>query len=415
MDKDLIKKVLLDQEKKLPKHYVRRDVEKKVRKSFEDKFVTVISGIRRSGKSTLMKKISTEDHFYVDFEDERFMQFTVQDFQTLQEVLIELYGTKDTFLFDEIQNVQGWERFVRRLHDQEKKICVTGSNASMLSKELGTRLTGRNIRIELYPYSFKEYVKRHNINVKKPLNTNQRALIKKRFNEYLQQGGFPQYIQTQNKDYLKNLYSNIIYRDVVTRHKLKKEKALLQLTNYISTNITNPTNYNKLSKHVGVKSPETVKDYIHFLQESYLVFELQKFSYSIKKQVKNDKKYYFIDAALRNQTAFTFSEDYGKLLENAMFLHFKQRSHEMYYYKEKGECDFIVQTKQKHAIQVIKKLSNQNKEREIQGVLEAMNYFNLNKGYIITENQEKTITKNNKTIYVLPAWKELLYSSILNT
>ncbi len=190
MEHEKLKQLLLEQNQIIQNtHIIPREISLQINRFKETPFIIIISGIRRSGKSTLLSQIrsdSSTDSYYVNFDDERFIQFTVNDFQSLYETLIELFGPKNTFLFDEIQNIKGWERFIRRLHDERKKIYITGSNASMLSRELGTHLTGRHLSFSLYPFSFKEFLrfKHHSYPNLHRLTTEQKSLLKKLFNEY---------------------------------------------------------------------------------------------------------------------------------------------------------------------------------------------------------------------------------------
>ena len=196
--------------------------------------IIVISGIRRCGKSTLLQQIRAglpEKSYYLNFDDERLVNFSMDDFQLLYETFIELYSQQRTWYFDEIQNIRGWERFVRRLHDLGHKIFITGSNATMLSREMGTHLTGRFIRIELFPFSFREFLLFHGYSHTPEdfLRTTGRSSLMRFFNQYFTSGGFPIYLKNNNDQYLKSLYESILYRDVMVRNHLTNEKELLEL------------------------------------------------------------------------------------------------------------------------------------------------------------------------------------------
>jgi predicted AAA+ superfamily ATPase len=204
-----------------------------------DSFAYVISGIRRCGKSTLLHQIrvNQKDYAYFNFEDTRLNNFRVEDFEKLKECLLEIYGKTNTFFFDEIQNIKKWELFIRQLLDNKAKILITGSNASLLSKELGTRLTGRNLRKVLFPFSYKEYLKFKS--QKQNFNS---------FEEYLVNGGFPDYLKYKNEEILQELLNNTLYRDIVVRHRLKESKTLKDLTLYLLSNIGKEYSYNSLKK-----------------------------------------------------------------------------------------------------------------------------------------------------------------------
>lgn len=403
------KKIALEeQNSRTPSDIVERELTASIIKEKKSSFVTIVSGIRRSGKSTLLLSIK-ENAYYVDFDDERFINFKVTDFQNLYELLIELFGKKDFFIFDEIQNVQGWERFVRRLHNEGKKVFITGSNASLLSKELGTHLTGRTTNYQLYPFSFREFLKlkKHSTSTK---TTIELGLIKKAFSEYLKTGGFPEFIQTENRNYLESLYDSIIYKDIIVRYKLPSETSIKQTAHYVLSNLGKEISYNKLRKLVNLTSATTIKEYLQYFENSYLFFTIPLYDYSLIKQQYANKKIYCIDNALAIYLGFNFTENKGRLLENLVFVELKRRNKEIYYHKEKHECDFVIKEKLKivSAIQVCYELDPDNKEREIKGLLEAMKKHKLKQGLLLTYDDEDEIKIENKKITIKPVWKWLL-------
>ena len=373
--------------------------------------ITVVSGIRRSGKSTLLKQFSHHypNFYYLNFDDERLLGFSVSDFQNLMVVFQKQFSSKTIFL-DEIQNVEKWERFVRRIFEEGYKIFITSSNAKLLGSELATHLTGRYYKIELFPFSFKEFLQLRQVNYDR-ISSKKEAEILKNFNGYLRGGGFPEYVKNKEAESLKQIFADIIHRDILTRFKIREVKNFKMLVNYLFTNFTQETNYNSLKELLNFKSATTVKNYIEFMQESYLVFELFKYDYSLKKQYVSNKKVYVIDNGVRNAVAFSFSQDTGKLLENLVFLELKRQGREIFYYKSKKECDFLVRQglRIREAIQVTQNLVNPKTEkRELDGLLEAMEKFELKKGLIITEDQEETRQVSGKSIQIIPAWKWLL-------
>ena len=382
----------------------------------DDNEITIISGIRRCGKSTLLNQIrfqSAEKDYFINFDDDRLINFEVEDFQVLYEIFIELFGKQKTFYFDEIQNITGWERFVRRLHDYGNKIYITGSNAYMLSKELGTHLTGRYYHIELYPFSFAEFlqIKKFKISEDVFYSTEGKAKLLKHYFEYQKNGGFPAYLQNKNRDYLKSLYESIIYRDVLVKNKITNEKQILELVHYIVSNVACLVSYNGLTKIIDIKNATTVKEYLKYLQDTYLIFTVSKFDYSLKKQIQNPKKVYFIDNALANIIGFYFSDNKGHALENIVFIELKRRAKEIFYHRNKKECDFVI-TERRKVIQLIQVSLNLFEEktrmREIEGLYEAMEMYDLDEGLIITQNDRETIEYNNKKIKVIPVWEWML-------
>jgi hypothetical protein len=406
--KELLKNIILDQQQLTwSEQYIRRDFPNDY---LTVKDVVVISGVRRCGKSTLLHQIrhdNAERDFYFNFDDERLVNFTVEHFQLLQQVLIELFGEQNIFYFDEIQNVTGWERFVRRLHDYGCKVFLTGSNATMLSRELGTRLTGRYLRFELYPFSFAEFlhVKGMHQGTAGRQDTRKKALISRWFEEYFKTGGFPQYIDTGNDLYLKSLYESILYRDVMVRNHLTHEHEVSVLVNYLAGNVSRLISYNSLTGITGVKNPTTIKKYLDFLQDTYLLFQISKYDFSIKKQIQNPKKIYFIDHALVSRLGFRFSENHGRLLENLVFIELRRRGKEVWYHHGKHECDFIIRTKETvtEAIQVCYSLSEEAvRKRELTGLTEAMQCYKLKHGTILTREEQEEIKIDGLVISIVP-------------
>ncbi|WP_342306422.1 ATP-binding protein [Methanolobus sp. ZRKC5] len=315
--------------------------------------------------------------------------------------------------FDEIQNIPGWERFVRRLHDGGKKIYVTGSNASMLSREMGTHLTGRHLSYSLYPYSFKEFLdfKKYELPSSNVLTTVEKSTIKKHFNEYIETGGIPEFVKNRDELYIKTLYENIIYRDIVARYNLKDEKALKTTAYFAASNIAKEISYNNIKKLTGLSSATTVKEYFEYLENSYLAFLVPKFSASLKKQVYSSKKVYFVDTAIAKILGFRTSEDYGRILENIVFMELKRRNEEVYYHRDKKECDFVIRDGYniREAIQVTQSLENPDtRKREIEGLLEALKAYKLKEGLILTDDSEDEIKMNGRKIIVTPIWKWML-------
>ncbi len=416
MDSRILKEIILQQKREFERKedFVRRDILDKIEDYLKMPHAIVISGLRRSGKSTLLKEIKNNFYkneivYYFNFEDEHLVNFNVEDFNLLYETFVELFGKHKIFFFDEIQNIKGWELFVRKMYDRGFKFILTGSNSSMLSRELGSRLTGRYISIELQPFSFKEFLSFKNIKVPKHILTEDRALIKNAFNNYLKNGGIPEYLIYNNNELLKTLYENILYRDILVRYGLNNEKSLKELALYLFSNYGTEISYNKLKAMLNVGSLNTVKNYVHYLENSYLIFTIPKYEYSIKKQIYSPKKIYVIDNSLIDLISFGFSQNIGKILENLVFIELKRRNNEVYYHKDKHECDFII-TENRNiltAIQVTLNLKN-NKEREYNGLLEALDAYKLNTGLILTENEDYEEIVQNKKIVVKSIWKWLL-------
>ena len=393
---------------------IKRDILDEILKWFKDNRVIILTGIRRCGKSTILRQImkQKENFCYVNFEDERFLNFKAQDFEKLNEVLIEIYNNPKIYFFDEIQNIEKFETFVRRLQDEGKKIIITGSNASLLSKEFGTRLTGRYKPFEIFPFSFSEYLKFKGIEIERDWSykTQKRVEIKKAFNEYLELGGFPEYLKTRDREYIKDVFENILYKDVIARYAIKKQKVIKELISILATNISSTFTYNSIKTALHLGNSITVKEYISYLANSYFFFELPKFDFSLRKSLNAPKKIYLIDTAFNKITGFNFSPNVGKNLENVVFIELKRRKNEVYYFAEKNECDFIIKDEARisRAIQVCYDFNKKNKDKEIKGLLEALEKFKLKEGIIITNDQEEEFKEKGKNIKVIPIWKWLL-------
>jgi uncharacterized protein len=361
-------------------------------------FAIILSGIRRCGKSTLLRQImrQTGGKYFFNFEDPRATSFEPSDFQKLEEIFREEYGESDCYFFDEIQNVQKWELFVRAQLDRNKHFLITGSNASLLSKELGTKLTGRHLKQELFPFSYTEF-----------LNFTSQTVCIQSFEVYLHKGGFPEYLKYSRNEILQELFNDIIMRDIVVRHKLRSPKAIKELALFLLSNVGTEFSYNNLAKTFGLGSTNTAVAFVSYLEDSYLLFTIPKFSYSLKKQAVNPKKVYVIDNGLANVNSVSFSLNKGRVLENSVFLDLRRSGKEIFYFKEEGECDFLVKEKNKvtQAIQVCYDLNEDTKAREIDGLIEALTAFDLPEGLILTFNQEDILKINGRTITVVPVWR----------
>lgn len=359
-----------------------------------ENFVLLITGVRRSGKSTLLLQLLQENKnnsLFLNFEDPRMAGFEMTDFQKL-DVLLAEKKIKNLF-FDEIQILEGWELYVRQKLDEGFKVVVTGSNATLLSREMGTKLTGRNLPYELFPFSFKEYLDFEN------LDKNESSTQK-----YLQNGGFPEFLNLKNGLVLQRLLVDVLNRDIAVRYGIRDINSLQQLAVYLISNIGKQVSANKLKDLFGLKSVSAIADYFSHLENTYLVQFLPKFSYSVKTQLRNAKKVYVVDLGLFTHNSIVFTEELGRRLENLVYLHLRRTYQELYYYNEKKECDFIAiqQGKAKEIIQVCYDLNTDNMQRELAGLIDALKFFDEAKGKIITFNQKDYFEIDGKIIEVLP-------------
>jgi predicted AAA+ superfamily ATPase len=331
-----------------------------------------------------------QDFAYFHFEDPRIFGFSVDDFPKLEEVL----GEKYVYFFDEIQNIPHWELFVRKLHDKGKLICITGSNASLLSKELGTRLTGRNITKELFPFNYSEYCTFYSIDQDSDS-----------VSKYMNDGGMPLFLKTREIAYLHQLLRDILYRDIIARHGIRNGKLVEELTLFLISNIAKPYSLNGLKKTFNLGSANSVSDYVSWLEDSYLFFTLPRFSWSLKSVAVNQKKIYSIDTGFAQANSLSFRSDKGRLFENMIYLSLRRKFTELYYFREKGECDFVVKEKDKvtQVVQSCYELNSDNLQRELNGLKEAMDFFGLHEGIIVTLDQTDSFTDGNKHIRVVSA------------
>lgn len=362
-----------------------------------ENFALVISGIRRAGKSTLLKQLiqnTDEKTIYINFDTPRLYNFTLSDFEIIDLIIQEKKA--ESLFFDEIQIIEGWEVYVKQKLDEKFDITVTGSNASLLSRELGTRLTGRHISKEIFPFSYPEY-----LSYKKEKNTAQS------FAKFLESGGFPEYLRTNNAEVLQSLLNDILHRDIAVRYNIRDVSSLKKLIIYLFSNVGNLVTANKLTDIIGVKSNITVLDYFSYFEQSYLVNLLPKFSYSNRAQLVNPRKIYVIDNGLVNAATASLSSNLGRKLENVIYWHLRQQTNELFYFNEKNsECDFVVFKNNKliSLIQVCYELNHENTRREVNGLLSAMDFFNVTEGTIVTLNQNDLIIDKDKKIKVVPAY-----------
>jgi uncharacterized protein len=392
-----------------------------------DKYIIVITGVRRCGKSFLLRQI--KDHLlknknnknilYLNLENPYFDEFrnNVVNLETIYDdylSLTEAKGKKFIF-FDEVQFFKNWQVFLKAKYENKKdKFIITGSNSWLISSEYTSLLSGRTINFELFPFSFKEFLTTKNIKISTKLDLiSQEIKIKKLFSEFFQYGGFPEIVlmddNYKKEEILSNYYRSIVYQDIIPRFKISNAKQTEELSHFLLSNIGKMFSYNKLSKLFDL-SDKTIKEYIHYFSQGYLLFELSKYSYSIKKQISNLKKIYAVDVGMSNALGFRFSQDKGRLLENVVFLDLIRNKKEVYYHKEQHECDFVVRKNLKiiSAIRVCQELNLENEARELKGLEEAMELYHLNEGTIVTLDQETEINIGDKRVKVVPVWRWLL-------
>ncbi|MEN6619396.1 MAG: ATP-binding protein [Rikenellaceae bacterium] len=416
MNKDRLKEIMLDQKDAFnsTKHLIRRNIP--LEKYTKTNQVVIISGIRRCGKSSLLRlikeemKLEASDFCYFNFDDERILA-EVSILEELYNLHLELYGKEPILFFDEIQNVGNWEKFINRKYEQGVKIFVTGSNAKLLSSEISTSLTGRNKLIELFPFSFSEYLlfkeKKYDLD---RLTSKSKALLQKDFNTYMQTGGFPLVVKENDTELVNGYFQDILYRDIISRYRLTQVNEIKQIGLYFASNIGKLFSYSTLQSISGVKSLSSIKDYLSYYEHSYLFSYLKKFDYSVKKQIMNSKKVYTADHAFATRLGFNFSENKGRILENIVYIELLRRGCEVYYYSGNNECDFLIKKGLNivKAIQVVDQLDKTNYEREYRGLQEAMQTYRIPQGILITNSTEVSVFPEHEGIEIISVWKWLL-------
>ncbi len=396
-------------------------------------FITTITGPRRAGKTyfcfqlikqLLQKGIHRGNILYVNFEDEKLLRAEAEDLNGLLDAfheLSEIDEKQEIYLFlDEIQNVKDWDAWVRRIHDTQKNInmVLTGSSSKLLSREISTKLGGRTLNTGIYPLSFKEFIAWRGIeyDLKTISYSKKRFPLKKEFSSFLSGGGYPAVLLNEafRDEILQGYFESMIFRDVVERYNVKEIKKLRVLAGLLFASTTKDISYNKLAnklKSLGYTlSKNTIIEYISYFEDAYLFFQNLKYEYSLTKQLGSIKKVYCIDNGLLNAVSFKFSKDIGKLMENLVFIELMRRNKEVYHHRKKRECDFLVKEKNEvvAAIQVTEELNDENRSREIAGLIEAMETHELSQGTILTYDSEGIEEIGDKTIPVKPLWKWML-------
>ncbi len=381
--------------------------------------ILAVVGIRRCGKSIFSYLLVRNERFgYVNFDDERLADFKAEDLNKILQAFYELYDDVDYIVLDEIQNVNGWELFANRLR-RTKKVIITGSNSKFLGGELSTHLTGRYIDIMLSPFSFREFINLKNMEIQNIYTTRQKSQILRLLEDYLTLGGFPE-VDKFGRVMLSRIYEDIITKDILLRYKLKKMEKFRELARYLLTNFCQEISYRKLINILGIKHVSTISNWITYLENSFLIYKLERFSFKLKQQFIAPKKIYCIDNGIVNMVAFGFSENKGYFMENAVASELKrvhsQEFREVYYWKDyqHNEVDFVVKDKKKilQLIQVSYIADRKNiREREIKSLLKASQELNCNNLLIVTWDFESEERYGGKVIRFVPLWKWLLFNS----
>ena len=380
----------------------------------------VVIGVRRSGKSTMCRKVLREANVkaaYVNFDDERLAKTQTSDLNNILEALYIVYGDFQYLFLDEVQNIEGWPLFVNRLLRQKMHLIVTGSNAKLLSNELTTHLTGRHHKITLFPFSFEEYARMKQLDTQ-ALTTKGQAAVKRELNTYLMNGGLPELlIEKDSQGYIMALLEAIIKRDITLRFKVRYPEVLQRLATYLIDNFAQEYNATTIAELLGV-SDHTIDTYCGYLQEAFLLLALKKFSYKSRERIRDSKIYVIDNAFISNRTNTFSTENLGWRLENAIYIELLHRASkrfaDVFYYRDRTfEVDFIVAKDGvvEELYQVCYDMTNEKtRKREVNSLLQGATKFHCSNLTILTFDEQETITEGDYTIQVKSASQWLLNS-----
>lgn len=395
----------------------------------DSKKIISLIGVRRSGKSSILFNIINqlrqshprENLIYINFEDDRLFPLKLENLDDLLEAYYDLYPSKRNekiYLFlDEVQVVDNWELYVRRIYDTGNlALFITGSSAKLLSSEIATSLRGRTLTYEIFPFSFKEYLVAKGIAVNLH-SSKSLSYINHELKNYLVDGGFAETINEDSivaRKILSDYLDMVVFKDIAERHQITNLALLRHLNKYCFTNIATLVSVTKLYnefKTLGFKlSKDTLFNYLAYLEDAYALFSVPVYRNSIKEEQRNPKKIYAIDNGFKKIHDYAISEDKSKLYENIVFLHLRRQTKEVYYFKQKQEVDFYAKLPDKEVlVNVSYELADsRTREREINGLLEAMEYFNLSESYLITSDEEQSLSVDDRSIHIMPLYQYLL-------
>ena len=415
IEEKVILQVLAEQKEEMENYKLQQWISRKEESLFEfdSNLAQVVIGVRRSGKSTLCHKVLKEHkikYAYANLDDDRMTNMQAEDLNTLLSCVYQLYGTDVKYIFlDEIQNVEGWHLFVNRLLRTGIHIFVTGSNAKLLSGELSTHLTGRYNEIRLYPFSFSEYCAYNNVDTVR-ITTKAEAERKQAFMEYINEGGFPEMQSLRNKrGYMQSLLDAVLQKDIQQRFNIRNIEALKKITYMLISNACQTVNYEEMSKLLDI-TDKTLKKYVDYLQQAFLIQLLPKFSFKSKERIVGEKGY-LIDTGLENNRNYSMaSENIGWRLENVVYIELLRRCskyfQDIYYYKPSTrakEIDFVVcnQSRVVELVQVAFDIEKQKVfDREISALLQVSEDLHCNNLTLIAFSPSREIEINGKKIHI---------------
>ncbi len=413
-----IQRQKLEKERVAGSDLVKRDVAENIESYLRHDIIKVVTGIRRSGKSIFCFMVLDDVDFgYVNFDEKEIAE--LDNYDEILRYVQEFYGDVEFLFLDEIQNLNNWELWVNSLHRRGYNLLITGSNAKLLSRELATHLTGRHISVELFPFSFKEYLDAVGFDIKDEYIEEEIGIILNYLKKYMEIGGFPEVVvKGYDHKYLQTLFDSIILKDVVQRHNVRYADDLYNLAKFLMSSFSNEISYTKLKNTLNFRSVNTVQSYVRYLEDTYLIFHLDMFSFKQREQIKSPKKMYVIDTGMANAVSFKFSEDIGNMMENTVAVELlRQKSNsisriEVYYWKDTQhrEIDFVIKEGPdiSQLIQVCYNINDlKTRERELRSLVGAAKELNCNNLLVITWDYDNTEEYNGNSIRYVPLWKWL--------
>jgi len=394
-----------------------------INRYYESGEIVVLSGVRRSGKTTLLYQM-IHDLIHIQGKNPRTILFVNCDEPAITRLEHPLETVLDTYrkeicseegaclIFDEIQNIPGWEQWIKAVYDRKQfRLIISGSSSYLLSSELSTLISGRYLPIPVYPLDFSEYLLFRGVNPGRDsvARTSQKYELLQMLREYLREGGFPQVILQPDEevktDQLRAYYDSIVYRDIVRVNEVRNQRAMSDLLSYLLSNVTSLYSYRKLEDLLGIEM-NTIKEYIRYAEQAKILFEVRYFSYSLKTQARNNKKIYCIDNGLKNAVSFTFSTDEGKNAENLVFLELRRRGYKPWYWKKKGEVDFVLKNPDNTLSAINVTYTDTIPAREFDALREFDGAFGSSVRDLILITKDTAQTEGN--ILCVPLWKWLL-------
>jgi len=419
MIKNIVYQHKLEKENLISKKDIFRENLDSANKFIDSDLIKIITGPRRAGKSVAaFLLLRDRDFAYLNFDDENLLK--VKNYDEIIKAVFEVYPESKYLFFDEIQNLNNWEIFVNKLKRRGYNLILTGSNAKLLSKDLATALTGRHIPIEILPFSFREFLNAKGWEIKKEeINIPEaQGRLLSYLDEYRRDGGFPEVIvkKLEVRTYLETLSNSILFKDIVKRYNIRFSQKIYDLNSYLNSNFSSEFSFSKLKNILEFRSTSTLQNYLSYLEEAFLIFVLNRFSFKIKEQIKTPKKVYLVDNGFCSIAPSRFSQDFGRTIENLVFVEILRRGHEpnrdVFSYKTRNnkEVDFLLKkgTNIEQLIQVCYRIEEvKTKERETRALVEASQDLDCNNLLVLTWNMETEEIIRGKRIVFEPLWKWL--------